>query len=96
MEARGRPETRARFAERSDRRRNRRPGNLGKLTTAWKSKVEPEQLRFVNAIDYALVHHEGGRVGRGAKLPARPFAGFSQEFSQKAMAIWTETVIGAW
>ncbi len=81
---------------RRDRRRNRQPGDLGKLTTAWKSQIEPEQLRFVNVIDYALIHHEGGRVGRGVKLPARPFGGFSPEFADKASKIWADMVLGSW
>ena len=81
---------------RRDRRRHRRPGTLGKLTTAWKSNIEPEQLRFVNAIDLAAIHHHGAIVGRGARNPARPFAGFSVEFSDRAAEIWADTVTGVW
>jgi hypothetical protein len=83
-------------AAKRDRRRNRRPGDLGKLPSAWKSKVEPEQLRFVNAVDWAWIHDASGRAGNGARIPSRGFAGFSAEFAEKAMGIWAETVLGAW
>lgn len=81
---------------RRNRRRNRRAGNLGKLPTAWKSQQEPEQLRFVNAIEYAGLHHAGGTAGQGAKIPARPFGYFSDEFAEQALQIWAETVLKAW
>ncbi len=86
----------SRIKARRGYRRNRRPGDLGKLPTAWKSFLEPEQLRFVNVLEYAVIHHEGGTGHRGAKIPARPYAGFSKEFADRALKTWAKMVTQDW
>lgn len=77
-------------------RGNRRPGNLGALTRAWKSYLDPDSLKLRNMIRYAQIHHEGGVAGRGARIPARPFAWFSRDFQKEATELWAEWVLSGW
>jgi phage gpG-like protein len=53
--------------------RTRRRRLLGRLPTALMSKVSPTSLQLISRAKWSAVHMTGGRVGHGAKLPARPF-----------------------
>ena len=54
------------------RRKSASTGLLGKIPTAWSSRVDEGGLEMRNRVSFAAAHHEGATVGRGAKLPARP------------------------
>lgn len=46
---------------------------LGKLAGSIKAKLGGGELVVSSRVPWAGVHNEGGQVGRGAKIPARPF-----------------------
>jgi hypothetical protein len=63
------------------RRRPRRPGRLlGRIPRIFDVRASEGGLVAENRAKYSLVHQEGGTVGRGARIPARPFLWFSGGF----------------
>jgi hypothetical protein len=71
-------------------------GNLGKITTAWKTFEDPEQLKFRQMVDWADVHNSGGVAGRGARMPSREFAYFSEKFQKRIVRRWEKFVASGW
>ena len=70
---------RGRGHTKSGRRRRRRPlGRLPGLLTV--RVIGRDTLVARSRVDWAYVHQHGGRVGRGARIPARPFLYFGAEF----------------
>ena len=70
---------RKRGRTKSGRRRRRRP--LGRLPTSLSIVIVGRATLVARSkVPWAYVHQEGGRVGRGARLPARPFLYFGREF----------------
>lgn len=63
---------RAQRASKPKRRKSAATGLLGRIPTAWSSKVDAGGLKMVNKVKFAAAHHEGATVGHGAQLPARP------------------------
>ena len=56
----------------------------------------PLELAAVSKIAWAAAHQEGGTVGRGAKLPARPFMWMSQWFVSLALRKLGEHLERSW
>ena len=69
-------------------RRARRP--MGKLPTGVRYRADATGIRGVSMIRWSAVHMDGGTVGRGSRLPARPFLWISDE-----MLTTAENTIGA-
>ena len=69
---------RAQRASKPRRRKSAATGLLGRLTTAWQSRVDDSGLDMVNKVKFAVAHHEGATVGHGAQLPARPHLDVTQ------------------
>lgn len=70
---------RRRARARKKRRRRGRP--LGRLPGVLTVRVlGRDTLVARSRVAWAYVHQEGGRVGRGARIPARPFLYFGDEF----------------
>lgn len=57
-------------AARAERRASRQ---LGRIADSFKSSIRGGVLTRESEISWAGVHNEGGTVGRGAEVPARPF-----------------------
>lgn len=55
-----------------------------KLLTGAKIKVRPTAISIRAKGDWAGVHQKGGRVGRGARVPARPFMWVSDQLGRAA------------
>lgn len=61
--------------------RRRRTRLLGRLPTSLSILVVGRDTLVARSkVPWAYVHQEGGRVGRGARIPARPFLYFGREF----------------
>lgn len=61
-------------------RRRRKRDLLGVLPKAVSIKTLNKGFRAEAKVPWASVHHDGGTVGNGAVLPARPFLFFSESF----------------
>lgn len=82
---------------RSKRRRKiRRRRLLGRLSTAVVTRVERGGLLVQSQIAWSEVHQSGGTVGRGAKIPARPFLWWSQEILDEVAARITDHLGKGW
>lgn len=75
--------------------RNRRK-LLGRLPRATAITAEGGTVSAVSRAKWSLVHQEGGRVGRGATLPARPFLWISEGLLTTAAAELQAAALGAW
>lgn len=67
---------------------------LGRLPGGVVTKVEPRALIARSPVAWAGVHNEGGRVGNGTILPARPFVFMSDSFLKQAERDLIQFVIG--
>ena len=52
---------------------------LGNLAHSFESKITNGTLVRRSRVAWAAVHNEGGRVGHGARVPARPFLFLEEE-----------------
>jgi phage gpG-like protein len=59
-------------------------------------KVQARRIIVLSKVPWAGVHQHGGTAGRGAKIPARPFLWFSQQFLEQAQAMLIARVAKAW
>ncbi|MEM9488603.1 MAG: hypothetical protein AAGC55_05635 [Myxococcota bacterium] len=82
----------------SSRRGQRRRGGqlLGKLPGGSKASVDRDGLVLSWHARFAEAHTEGATVGRGVRLPARPFIGWSQGFMHDMHAAWLDYVARGW
>ncbi len=53
-------------------------------------------LVVASKVPWAGIHQHGGTAGRGAKIPARPFIYFSDEFIEKALVVLRAHIILSW
>jgi phage gpG-like protein len=74
------------------RRRTRKL--LGKLPIATTYAATSTGIRAYSRVPWSGVHQYGGRVGRGANVPARPFLWISDSLLAKVTAIFSSHVIG--
>lgn len=59
--------------ERAQYGRKRPRKILGRLPTALQTVSDRQRVAMRSRVAWSGVHQDGGRVGRGAKIPARPF-----------------------
>ena len=88
----------------SDRRRrlgkkSRRPSNrrklLGRLPAAVTVRSDRLSVSITSKVGWSLVHQEGGRAGKGAKIPARPFLWVSDKMRADAARYIEQNVVDA-
>lgn len=82
-----------RFKGTRRRKLSRRP--LGRLVTAVTYSASKAGVFATSRVAWSNVHQEGGRVGRGARLPARPFLWISDSLADTAARAIAEHVAGA-
>lgn len=68
---------------------------LGKLPAAIKAGTRGSLVYVESRAKWSGSHQEGGRVGRGAVLPARPFLWISPKMIEAATALVAERVAEA-
>lgn len=104
---RRRAEKRASFTVQRERRRRRmvgplretrtmRSGTLGTLPHGVKVGARRATLAAWSSVRWAGVHNEGGVVGHGSVIPARPFVAFSDAFLDTAADRIENFVIQGW
>lgn len=73
-------------ARRRGRKAPKRGGTrlLGKLPTEVRIEFTSTTMLRESRIPWSNVHQEGGTVGRGSKIPARPHVYFSEPFLDRA------------
>jgi phage gpG-like protein len=69
---------------------------LGRLPKAFKSYVSEDHLKLRQMVGWADVHDQGGTAERGARIPARPFAWFSESLANDIMGAWADMVVKGW
>lgn len=52
-------------------------------------------LQAISKVAWSGVHQEGGRVGRGSRIPARPFLWLSDGFKRAAVEALEKHIVGA-
>lgn len=52
---------------------------LGRIAESFQLKIAGGRLEYGSTIPWAGVHNEGGTAGKGARIPARPFAYLTNE-----------------
>lgn len=72
-------------AGRGRRRKRRQMKLLGKLRTAWKTRMDRDQLEAYSLVDWSGVHQDGGVAGRGARIPQRTHLWVSNELHDLAV-----------
>ena len=58
---------------RTRKQKPRRFRVLGRLPSAFKIEVTKKSIRGVSRVPWSGVHQLGGRAGKGARIPSRPF-----------------------
>jgi phage gpG-like protein len=71
-------------------------GKLGRLKNAWRFTVTALMFEARNMVRWSGVHQDGGAVGRGAKVPARPFAWFSDRVLDRFVVEAKKLLQAAW
>lgn len=69
---------------------------LGRVPTAYSWTAADDGLVGEHKIPWGAAHHDGAVVGHGARLPARPFAGFTESFSGEIRKAWLAWVGKGW
>lgn len=68
---------------------------LGRLPTAVSYKATGYSVTAESLVKWSLAHQEGGTVGRGARLPARPFLWISDKLLEVAAEALTKALAAA-
>lgn len=82
----------ARSANTRIKRKGRTRQMLGNLPTALSTIMDRRRIALKSRVAWSDVHQTGGRVGHGAKLPARPFLWASDRVLTEIAAIVTRTL----
>ena len=86
--------------ERRRKRRASRRGRvrklLGRLPAAIKVVAERRRVAAISLVRWSGVQQDGGRVGKGARLPARPFLWVSPIMLRRARLIIGRHLTYAW
>jgi phage gpG-like protein len=77
-------------------RRVKQTKPLGTLPRTVKAKAEADRVYAKSPVPWALAHQLGERVGRGVKLPARPFLWISDKLLRKAGELIEKRLADAW
>ena len=78
------------------RRKGRTAGLLGQVGRPSKAEVSDFHLDLSSHASFAMVHQTGGVVGHGARLPARPYLGWTEEFMTTTAESWRAWVLEGW
>jgi len=84
---------------RGETARRRAPGRgkiLGRIPSAIVVRSGPGIVEVISRVSYSAIHQEGGKVGRGSVLPARPFLWMSEAFIQQAMETFSTHLEQGW
>ena len=81
---------------RSRKKRASKRNLLGKLPSAVTFRARKNSLLGVSKVAWSDIHNTGGRVGRGAVLPARPFLFVSDAFAKLAGERMAAFVVSEW
>lgn len=60
---------------------------LGRLPSALTTKLERRRMLVRSLVKWSAVHAEGGRAGKGAKIPARPWLWISGQTMEHAARV---------
>ena len=77
-------------------RRRRRRKLMGRLPGAISVKVHPDAVTITSKVAWSGIHQDGGTVGHGAQLPARPFLWWSEKFLGDAEEAALSYVLQGW
>lgn len=82
----------------SGRRRSRRRAGrlLGRLPSLFVVRVSGHGISAENRAKWSAIHQEGGTAGRGARIPARPFAWISDRFLDLSVEFLAEVMQLGW
>lgn len=69
---------------------------LGRLPTAVAYAVTPSSITGTSKVRWSGAHQDGDRVGRGSRLPARPFLWLSDEFVNLAERELADALVTAY
>lgn len=78
------------------RKRRRLPRLLGRIPAAIKVKSDGKSVTAQPAVWWFAIHQHGGRAGRGAKIPARPFLWVSDALIAHASKVLRDAFLEAW
>jgi len=78
------------------RTQRRLDNQLGRLKSAFSYRITRWSLEARSIVPWAGVHQEGGAVGRGARVPARTFAWFSDAVVAQFMRAAKRYILAAW
>lgn len=88
------------YERKKERRRGTRRGRgrkmLGRLPRAVRYRAGGDYVEAESRVRWSGVHQEGGRVGRGADVPARPFLWFSDDFLDDATEAMSDYAARGW
>lgn len=79
-----------------NKKRRQRRRLLGKLPTAVRYRSDADEVSATSRVPWSGVHQDGGRVGRGAEVPARPFLWLSRGFLRDAGEALLDYVARNW
>jgi phage gpG-like protein len=82
-----------RYLGKRRRKSNRRP--LGRLVTAITYSASNAGVFATSRIPWSNVHQVGGKVGRGARLPARPFLWISDRLIDRSELVIERVIVRA-
>lgn len=77
---------------RKGRKRSSNARMLGRIPSAFSVRASSKGIVATARVKYAAAHQEGGKVGRGSIIPARPFLWISRGLAQRAARIIEEHV----
>lgn len=79
------------------RGQRRLDNQLGRLKTAWATKLTPRLLEFRSkAGKISDIHQRGGQNGKGAVIPARPYAYLSEPVIAKFAVVTAGFIAKGW
>jgi phage gpG-like protein len=76
--------------------RRKRRRLLGRLPGAVSIAASADAVRAVSKVPWSGVHQHGGRVGRGARIPARTFLYFSPDYLRAMAERFAAYAVAQW
>lgn len=95
--AKGRRKETVKFTNKRGRRQFRASRLLGSLPnrTVQVQQLGGDGLRAFSRVPWSGVHQEGGRAGRGSRIPARPFLWLSSKFRDLVVSTLEDHIVEA-
>lgn len=82
--------------ERRARGKGRRRKLLGRMPGIFKIDSNRERIRATSPVKWSRVHDEGGRGGKGARIPERRFVWVSRRFNMRLRDRFRDALWRAW